>query len=229
MMNKIVIDNNRILLKKNLTYYLSIEKDVTIDILVSNDIKAKIVIVSQYNNNINIYLSRNSFLLINSLNKDNNSNINIQLEENSKIVYNYSVLSNKDSQNEFCVKHMANNSVSILNNYGINRNDGKLYFKIDGVIPKNLNKIVCNQNSRIINFNNGDSKIIPDLIIDSNDIIANHAAYVGEIDEHEKFYLASRGISDMEIEKLMYRATLLGKMELIEEEEEFNNLINEWW
>ena len=75
----------------------------------------------------------------------------------------------------------------------------------------------------------GNSKIIPNLIIDSNDIIANHAAYIGEINEEEKFYMQSRGIKEMDIKKIIYVATLLGKMDLADEKEEFNKRIDEWW
>ena len=88
--------------------------------------------------------------------------------------------------------------------------------------------IECSQNSKIININNGNSKIIPNLIIDSNDINANHSAYIGKIDDEIKFYLASRGISDRMIKKLINKATILGKMELDEESEEFHKLIEEW-
>ncbi len=41
--------------------------------------------------------------------------------------------------------------------------------------------------------------------------------------------MKSRGISDIDIKKLVYKAVLLGKMELSEEKEEFNKRINEWW
>ena len=104
-----------------------------------------------------------------------------------------------------------------------------MFFNIDGIVKKNLSNIICNQSSKIINFNLGESKIIPNLIIDSNDIIASHSAYIGEIGEEEMFYLKSRGIDEENIKKIIYRSTLLGKMELNEEKEEFYKRINEWW
>jgi Fe-S cluster assembly scaffold protein SufB len=107
--------------------------------------------------------------------------------------------------------------------------NNKLFFNINGIVPKNLHNITCNQSSKIINFKDGNSKIIPNLIIDSNDIIANHSAYIGEISEEELFYMKSRGINDIDIKKLVYKAVLLGKMDLGEEKEEFNKRINEWW
>ena len=104
-----------------------------------------------------------------------------------------------------------------------------MFFTINGCVPKKLTNIICNQKSKIINYNLGNSKIIPNLIIDSNDIIANHSAYIGEIGEEEKFYMESRGINSNDIKKAIYKATMLGTMKLDEEESEFNKRINEWW
>ena len=35
--------------------------------------------------------------------------------------------------------------------------------------------------------------------------------------------------SDADIKKTIYKASMLGTMELNEEESEFNKIINEWW
>ena len=90
---------------------------------------------------------------------------------------------------------------------------------------------MCDQDSKIINFNNGNSKIIPNLIIDTNDIIASHSSYIGEIEEQDKFYMKSRGISEEDIKKLIYKGVLVGRFYFEEEneKEEFNKRINEWW
>ncbi len=219
---------NNITITDNKPLYLVDNLD-KLDIVVKENINSKIIIISSNNYDINIKLENNSSLLVNSLNKDNSVNVNISLLENSSITYNHSVLSNIDSINNFNIKHINSSSSSVINNNGINKNNNKLFFAINGVIPKNLNNIICNQNSKIINFNKGNSKIIPNLIIDSNDIIANHSAYIGEIGEEELFYMQSRGISKEEIRKLIYKAVLLGKMEMDEEKEEFNKIVNEWW
>lgn len=227
--NKIHVDNLKITLQDNDPYYLEIDKNVKIDVQVLENVSSKLVIIGHNNYEINIHLLKNSFLIVNSLNRDSNANIKIYLKENSNIIFNYSVLSIKDSINNYEVIHEENNSTSVINNNGINMENNKLFFNIDGIIKKELKNISCSQNSKIINFKDGDSKIIPNLIVDSNDIMANHSAYIGKIDDEEKFYMASRGISDIDIKKLIYKSVLLGKMELLEEEEEFNKIINEWW
>ena len=61
--------------------------------------------------------------------------------------------------------------------------------------------------------------------------MASHSSYIGEIDEVKLFYMKSRGISHEEIEKLVYRSVLLGRLSLESDivKEEFNKIINEWW
>lgn len=225
--NKINVDSYCISLTSPL--YLEIDHNTKLDITIDENISSKLVIIGNNDYDINIKLASNSSLTVNSLNKNNSVNVEVSLSEKANITYNHSVLAENDSINNFNIKHLANSSISNINNYGINKNDNKLFFNIDGIIPKNLKDIVCNQSSKIINFKDGNSKIIPNLIIDSNDIIANHAAYIGEISEEELFYMKSRGISDIDIKKLIYKATLLGKMDLNEEKEDFNKRINEWW
>lgn len=224
--NKINVDK-KILVSNPM--YLEIIGSVKLEINVKENINTKLVIIGNKNYDIKINIDNNSSLTVNSINKDNSVNVCINLNSKSSITYNHSVVSNINSINNFTINHLKNDSVSYLNNNGVNMNTNKLFITIDGVVNKSLKNIVCNQSSKIINIGMGDSKIIPNLIIDSNDIIANHAAYIGEIGEEEKFYLESRGIGILDIKKIVYKATMLGKMELLEEEEEFNKRINEWW
>ena len=224
--NKINVDKKIVLTNP---MYLEINNKVKLDINVNKNISTKLVIIGNSDYDINVNLDKEASLLINSLNKDNSVNIIVNLLSKSSVTYNHSIVSNSDSLNSITINHLENDSISNINNYGVNVSENKLFFTIDGVVNKNLNNITCNQSSKIINFKDGNSKIIPNLIIDSNDIIANHSAYIGEIGEEEKFYIKSRGIGEEDIKKMVYRATLLGKMELMEEEEEFNKRINEWW
>ena len=75
----------------------------------------------------------------------------------------------------------------------------------------------------------GNSKIIPNLLIESNDIVASHSAYIGNFDDDVKFYVLSRGIKLDMLIRMLYKAILLGTMDLTIEKEEFNKIINEWW
>ena len=50
--------------------------------------------------------------------------------------------------------------------------------------------------------------------------------FLGEIEEDELFYLLSRGIKEDKIKDLIYKAVLLGKMELTDEKDLFNKIVN---
>lgn len=227
--NKIEVDSLNIHLENSEPIYLEVCHKTKINIVVLENISGKVVIIGNNNYDVDVKLNANANLIVNSINKDNSVNVNISLLEKASITYNHSVLANGNSENSFNISHLANDSVSNIYNNGINRDDNKLFFTIDGIIPKNMKNIVCNQTSKIINYRLGNSKIIPNLIIDSNDIIANHSAYIGEIGEEEIFYMKSRGISDKDLKKLIYKSIMLGTMELSDEESEFNKIINEWW
>ncbi len=229
--NRITVDNYKFSISSSDPVFLEIDCDTKIDIKVLKNTHSKLIIIGNNNYDINIKLEKESGLLVNSLNRDNSTNVNISLDEDSSISYYHAVLANSDSINTFNINHSGNLSNSYIMNSGINRNDGKLFFTINGIVPKDLKEIMCNQDSKIINFSNGNSKILPNLLIDTNDIMARHSSYIGEIEEYNNFYMKSRGISDEDIKKLIYKAVLIGRLYLKEEKEkeEFNKIINEWW
>ena len=219
---------NKINIGYNILPHLIVNKKSDYDIVVNSNVENNLTIIGTSDYDINITLMNNSKLIVNSINKDNSVNVNIILNKGSKIIYNHSILSKTDSINNFNINHIDNDSTSILNNNGINIGNNKLFFNIDGIINKNLSNINCSQSSKILEFNNGNSKIIPNLIIDSNDIIANHSAYIGKIDDDVLFYLESRGINEENIKKLIYRSYMIGNMQF-NGGEEINQILNEWW
>ena len=229
--NKITVDNYQISFSSSEKIVLEIDCNTKIDVKVLENAHGKLTIIGNNNYDININIEKEAGLIVESLNRDNSVNVNITLAEDSSISYDHAVLANTDSINTFNIKHLGNLSNSYITNSGINRNDNKLFFTINGVVPKDLKEVMCNQDSRIINFKNGNSKILPNLIIDTNDIMAMHSSYIGEIDEYDMFYMKSRGIGEEDIKKLIYKATLVGRLNIKEddEKEELNKIINEWW
>ena len=229
-MNKLIIGKSIINIDNNDDYFLEIDKDINVTVNVKENINAKLVIINNGNSlNIKINLYKDSNLIINSLNKDVNNNIEINLlEENSKIIYNHSVVSNNDSITNYKINHLSSKTKSIINNNGVNLNNNRLYFNVDGIIKKNSKDVFIDQKNKIINIKNGDSKIIPNFIIDNNEIVANHSAYIGNFSYDDIFYIKSRGISEEEMYRLLYRSLLLGNMDLSFEQEIFNKILKEW-
>ena len=230
MMNKIKVDNNKIVIDKNDIYYLEFDKYFEVVIDINENVTSKLIVINNSDCHITYNLKDHCELIVNSLNNNVSSKIVINLlGSNSSITYNYSTLSSIDCLNEFYINHLVNNTTSVINNNGVNIGNNKLIFRIDGIISKKRQNIECVQNSRIINFKEGDSRIIPNLIIDSNEVKATHSAYIGSYDKETKFYLASRGLSEKAINMVLYKALLLGNMQMDEESTLFNKMVKEWW
>ena len=230
-MNKLnIVDESKNIILNNDCYLLEVNKDMHVGFEVNGDNK---LVIMGNDSHLNLYFLFNNenvnTLVVNCIGKNISIDVKGSLFTDSKLIFNYGVLANKDSINTYDICHMGDNSISELNNGGINLSNNKLYFNIDGRVYQSITGVECRQNSKIINYGNGDSKIIPNLIIDTNEILASHSAYIGTIDKETKFYLESRGLTEEEINNLFVKSIILGKMELGEEASIFNEKIKEWW
>ena len=75
-------------------------------------------------------------------------------------------------------------------------------------------------------FNSESSKIsiLPNLIVDSNDVVANHNVTISNINEEELFYLNSKGINESDAIKLLRNGFMLS----IFSDEEFKETIKKY-
>mgnify|MGYP003304237271 CR=1 FL=1 len=99
-----------------------------------------------------------------------------------------------------------------------NIEDKEFKFIVDGIINRESERVDFKQDNKIINLRDGKSSILPNLIVDNNDIEASHSAYIGTFDEDKKFYMMSRGLSEKECDDLLIKAFLLSDMKLSEKE-----------
>ena len=144
--------------------------------------------------------------------------------------YYYSNINIKDNDYNININHLGNNITSKITNHGINTTDSKLSYVINTVVPKNYTRINTNQDSKIITLKDNNSNIKPNLLIDNDDIEANHSAYIGRFKEDNIFYLMTRGISRDDATVLLVRSFLIGDMDIsFEEREIILKQINEYW
>ena len=162
-----------------------------------------------------------SNLTINQLGVNSSISCNSNLKFNSTIRYAGSILTNTSSLNDFKINHLESNSNSSFILSGINASNSKFYYNIDGKIDKDAINSKLDESSKIINFSDGDSKIVPNLIVDNNEVIANHSAFIGKFEDEKIWYLNSRGIEKNEAFRLLVKSILLGGMNLDYEKEKF--------
>ncbi len=228
-MNKICIETSEFDLKitSNEDYFLEIKKALTLKVSVCKNVQSKIIFLSKDSSiDLDIELLEFASLDIQGLGINTTLTCNTKENENSNLKSVISIASYKDSCNKININMASSNSNCNFFLNGVNLENNKLYFTVNGIINKNLENVLLEENTCIINRKDGDSKIIPNLLVDSDSTVANHSAFIGKLDDEVIRYLNSRGIEDREAKKILLRAVLLGKMDLGEAQEEFRNLLN---
>lgn len=213
-MNKIFVDSENYSLEVIEDTYLIIDKNTNLDIKLRDNNKKKLIILIKNSIvKINIDLCDNSYLIVNSLGIDSSINYELSLHNNSSIEVVDSILSKIDSINNINICHNGNNSKTNFWTNGVNLDNNKMFFNINGIIKRDCLNNYLDENSKIINLKNGDSKIVPNLIIDTKEVIANHEAFIGTWTNDDLYYLMSRGISKKDVENLLIKSLLLSNME----------------
>ncbi len=224
-MNKIVIDNNIdvndlvIDTDSDMIVDLNdISKNITIHIAKGICVRSFIKCINT-KNKIKYLIDDDCNVVINKLLVNSSDDILINLDgDNSSIDYHTSVINYDDNNYRQELNHNSSNTRSKIVNHCINVSDNNFKFIIDGVIKKGLNEVHLSQDNKIINLKNGKSNIMPNLLVDSDDVEASHAAYIGTFSEEEKFYMMSRGLTINECDDLLIKAFLLNSMSLSEKE-----------
>ena len=214
-MNTIKVDNDNIVSKLTINcdtniYYSNYKGKLEIN--VTNNCK-----VFEYINNcsldtiynVNSNFSLNRFVISSSVTTTVDLN-----KEKSNFNYYYSNINLGNNSYKIVINHNKPYTYSNIINNGINLEKSKLSYIIIGKVLKDSIGVYCNQDSKIITLDNNNCTIKPNLIIDNNDIIANHSSYIGYFNKDKMFYLMSRGLSETQAQKLLIKSFLIGKMDI---------------
>lgn len=115
--------------------------------------------------------------------------------------------SGKGQDYQFKITHISEETKSLITNYGISKNNSSLILDCYGVIKKGAKKAEMAQKTKGIILDLYSSiSAKPLLEIDENDVIANHGASIGAIDDDDLYYLMSRGLTREQSENLIVLA-----------------------
>ncbi len=223
-MNKLLVNSeeeiNNLVIEEDTELVFNF-KDTSRDIyiVVEDNICLNIVDISfNTSNKINITLKNDSRVIYNKFSINSGDYIYTLLDgEYSNVVINNSVVNNDDTKMKFVIEHNNTNTSSNLSNHGVNNSSGTLYFNVDSKINRSASLACANQENKIINLVKGDSKILPNLLVDNYDVSASHSAYISDFDKKSMFYLKSRGISDNEARRLLLEGFLIGNLDVDDE------------
>ena len=168
---------------------------------------SKVIYVVDDNENKNYKYNIKEDTIIYHFSINGSSHVEVNLERRGiNFYYYYNNINYDDNKFSIVVNHLESNTHSEIINHGVNVFCNKLMYYVDGVVPRNSSKCICNQDNQIINMDNGKSTICPNLLIDNYDVDSNHSAYIGKFKDDIMFYMMSRGIS----REVAYRLLLNG-------------------
>ena len=224
-MNKIIVDNNidynDIFIDKDSDLIVNLEdteKEINVHLVRGICVRG-FIIVKNTRNSITYNIEDDCNLVINKLSIDSSDNVIINFNDiNSKVKYYTSIINYKDNVYKETINHFKSETESKIVNHCINVFDKSFKFDVNGIVKKECNKVKFRQDNKIINLNNGKSEILPNLIVDNDDIEASHSAYIGTFDEETKFYMMSRGLTIEECDDLLIKSFLLNEMDLTNKE-----------
>lgn len=172
-------------------------------------------------------MTLNRFHHVDGINQCETFNLNGYM---SKIDYNLKTISTQKEKYDLAVYHLKEKSISNIYNAAVNTNDGEISFNVSSFVSKGIKGCEINQSGRIINLNNNDCIINPNLYIEESDVIANHAAAIGKFNEEEIFYMMSRGITKELATNLLIKGFLVGEFDITENRlNEIKKIVDSYW
>lgn len=187
----------------------------------------KYIVKKRNNINYEYYLDKYSLLNTNLFynTKDINENHYIYLNgEYSKVDFFIRTISTTNEVYNLYTYHNKEYTESNIKLRGANIENGCIHFNVESNVPKDIKQCKLNQDNRIYTFNQNKCIINPILLIENNDIEANHAAFIGKFDDETLFYLMSRGISKKECYHLLVKGFLN-----YDNDEEILSIIHKYW
>lgn len=142
---------------------------------------------------------------------------------NSCIEYSLKTIGKDKQKFDMMVYHNFNSSISKIENKGVSIGKGNITFNVTGIVYNGIKKCKLEQVNKIINMNDVENIIKPVLVIDEQDVEANHSAFIGKFDPEQIFYMESRGIDKDNAIKLL----LCGFLE--NDYVDVSKKINEYW
>lgn len=125
-------------------------------------------------------------------------------EEGASASLHSAVLAQCKKQFQMDCIHQAPRTFADMQHYSIVLEGGRYKMEATGKIEKYARGSSSHQTSRAMTFSDSQTAtILPQLLIDENEVEASHATTVGQMDENQMYYLQSRGLSKEEAMKLV--------------------------
>lgn len=177
--------------------------------------------INLHNNlHLNIKLEKASSLVLNIFDyaDDLECHIDVELEDESSFILNNSFISEIKYNISIDTKLYGNDALVMVNVRGINNEHATSLITMNGTVAGGIKDASIYEYAKVINKSDNSAVLIPNLIVNTNEVEANHGVSIGSLDPDELFYLMSKGLSESDARKLIENGFLLS---IMGEEERF--------
>ncbi len=144
----------------------------------------------------------------------------------ASITYHLNTIARGSNRFDIVTYHNAPHTTSNLINHGVTVEEGSISFQVTSVVDQGIKECNLSQNNRIITLNHKKCNINPILLIEENEVIANHSASIGKFNPEIVFYLMSRGIPEKQVLHLLIKGFLL---ESVPETDLIHKILEQYW
>ena len=195
-MNNILVSQKKIKLS-NTSVNMQIETEV-LEILVKGNVIINEIVSKNDSLKLNICLDDNSNLEYNRFGILNNFNLEITIVQNnnSNLKFNDSFIAHGIVNMQIHTKINGNSNICHNIFRGVSVGDGNIRIEETGEVLSKTRDNNLTMDIRCLTLGENPVTIIPNMLISTEEVIANHFVAMGSVNDEDLFYLNSKGISN---------------------------------
>lgn len=171
--------------------------------------------INLHNNmDLHFILEKGVFLVLNIFDYavDLSTKIIVEADSSSKFVINDAFITDVKYDLTVETRLYGDDIEGTLNIRGINEREGTTKILMNGIVAGETHGNILNEYARILNKSEHSNVLIPNLIVNTSEVEANHGVSVGHIDDKELFYMMSKGLSRRNAIKIIEEGFLLSTL-----------------
>jgi len=197
---------------------------IWLEVILMNNIKQKSEYIVLNENNINSLLDNKSYIIDKNLLMDNicinipdgynlsfylidydSNKLDITFNQNndSNLIFNFSIINNDKSSYKIINNINGSNNKTVIKGRIYNNINADTMCDISGDIKKNTLNNDYTEDVRGLNLYSNNLIIKPNLIVSTDEVIANHMVTIGNFEKSKINYLKQKGLSDENVKKLL--------------------------
>ncbi len=136
--------------------------------------------------------------------------ITFNQNNNSFVIFSFSIINNMKSNYKIFNNVNGSNNKTIIKGRIYNNVDADTTCLVSGDIKKDTVNNDYTEDVRGLNLYSNNLVIKPDLIVSTNEVVANHMVTIGNFEENKITYLKEKGIGEENVKKLLLSNFLKG-------------------